>query len=99
MRVVNSKRHISLRNRLAKDLNRLARRFNAKSYSTIGNIDSLLARKDISVEKKKGILLRALHEAIARAFSINKKKFGKEDFESLKKQLQNARKIVIKLRN
>lgn len=99
MRVVTSKKHISLRSRLAKESNRLAGRFSTKSYSNIENIDSLLARRDISVEKKKGILLRKLHEAVARAFSINKKKFGKKDFESLKKQLQGVRKTVIKLRN
>jgi len=99
MRVVISRGHISLSGRLAKESNKLAGSFNGKGYSRIENIDNLLLKRDISVEKKKNLLIKKLHESIAKAFSINKKKFSKKNFDSLKKKLHNIRRIVLKLRS
>lgn len=93
------KKHLSLNEKLAGESNRLARRFDAKDYSRIENIDSLLLKKDISVEKKKCILVKKLHESIVKAFSINKEKFDRKTFELLKKRLYSTRRIIIKLRS
>ncbi|MAG91832.1 hypothetical protein CMO83_04095 [Candidatus Woesearchaeota archaeon] len=99
MRVVISKNHLRLNNKLAAESNLLARRFNNNKYSKIQSIDKLLTKRDISVEKKKNILLDHLHYLIAKSFSINKKKFNKKTFESLKGRLYNIRRIIDKLRS
>lgn len=99
MRVVINQRHLSLNRRLAAESNKLVKRFNNKSYSKIGDISSMLLKRDISVEKKKSMLVKKLHEAVTTAFSIDKKNFNKNTFESLKKRLDGIRRIVIKLRS
>lgn len=99
MRVVINQKHLSISQRLARELNSLSKRFNIKNYSKIENIDNILFKRDISVEKKKRILVKKLHEAIAKTFSINKNKFTKNLFELMKKRLHNIRKIIIKLRS
>lgn len=99
MRVVINQRHLSLNRRLARESNKLVNRFNDKSYSKIGDINSILLKRDISVEKKKSMLVKKLHEAVTTAFSIDKKNFNKNTFESLKKRLDIIRRIVIKLRS
>lgn len=99
MRVAIYEQHLKLNESLAKESNLLAKRFSLKSYSRIENIDSLLLKRDISVEKKKNMLLKKLHSSIMAAFSINKNKFRKSAFESLKKKLDNIRRILNKLRS
>ena len=99
MVVVLNRRHISLNEKLAEEINKSSSGFNIKKYSKIENIDNMLLKRDISVEKKKNILTKKLHEQVVRAFSINKNKFNKTAFELLKKRLQNIRKIIIKLRS
>jgi len=99
MRVAAGEKYVNLSGQLAKESNRLAKNFNKGAYSKTEKIDSMLLQRDISVEKKKEILLRKLHESVVRAFSINKKNFSRRDLESLKKHLQNIRKIVLKLRS
>ena len=99
MRVVISQKHLSLNERIAKESNSLVRTFNNQTYAKVENIDNILLKRDISVEKKKSILIKKLHEAIVRSFSIDKKKFNKKAFASLKKRLHNIRKIIIKLRS
>ena len=91
------KKHFSLNKRLIKEVNRLAGNFSNENYSKIGNIDNILIKRDISVEKKKNILVKKLHGAIVKTFSIDKKKCNKKTFESLKKRLHNIRKIIAKL--
>lgn len=99
MRVVVSQKHLILNKRLAKESNKLSRSFDGKAYSKIDDFDGMLLKRDISVEKKKGILIKKLHDSVIKAFSIDKKKFGKKALESFKKRLHNIRKIVIKLRS
>mgnify|MGYP001584981591 FL=1 len=99
MRVVINQRHLSLNRRLARESNKLVKRFNNKSYSKIGDIESILLKRDISVEKKKSMLVKKLHEAVTTAFSIDKKNFNKNTFESLKKRLDIIRRTVIRLRS
>ncbi len=99
MRVVINQKHLSLNEKLTKQLNSQVRSFNNKNYAKIENIDKLLLKRDISVEKKKNILIKKLHEAIVISFSIDKKKFNKKTFVLLKKRLRNIRNIIIKLRN
>ncbi|MDP3765351.1 MAG: hypothetical protein Q8R04_02460 [Nanoarchaeota archaeon] len=99
MRVVISQKHLSLNERIAKESNSLVRNFNNRNYIKIEDIDNLLLKRDISVEKKKRILIKKLHEAVVSAFSIDKKKFNMKAFHSLKKRLHNIRKIVLKLRS
>ena len=94
-----SKNHLSLNERLAKESNRLAGKFNARHYAEIEDIDGVLLKKDTSVEKKKNILIKKLHGFIAGTFSIDKKKFGKKSLAMLKKRLHSIRKIIIKLRS
>lgn len=98
MRVDISRKHLSLNEKLAGESNSLAKRFNAKNYSRAENIDGILLKRDISVEKKKGILIRKLHELVVEAFSIDRKKFSKKAFGSLKERLRSIRKVAIKLR-
>lgn len=99
MRVVINQKHLSLNEKLARELNKLIRKFNIKNYSKIENIDNILLKRDVSVEKKKGALIEKLHEAIVKAFSINKKSFNKKTFDLLKKKIYNIRKIILKLRS
>lgn len=99
MRVAIRQKHLSLTKRLAEELNSLARRFDARRYSKVENIDSLLLKRDISVEKKKRALVKELHKSIAEAFSIDKSKFSKRSFDSMKKRLHNIRRIINKLRS
>lgn len=99
MRVVIVQSHFSLNKKLAKEINQLAGKFNSKSYSKIENINNLLFKRDITIEKKKNALLKKLHELIAETFSINKKKFSKVAFSSLKKRIYNIRNVIAKLRS
>ncbi len=97
-RVTNQK-HLGLNERLAKESNKLASSFNTRHYSKIKDVDAILLKSDVSVEKKKNILMMELHDFIVRSFSIDKKKFSKKDFGSFKKRLHSIRKIIIKLRS
>ena len=99
MRVVISRKHLSISEKLAKELNGLVKNFNSESYSKIGDIEGVLLKRDISVEKKKNILLKKLHELIVSTFSIDRKKFGNKSFESLKKRMHGTRKVINKLRS
>ena len=98
MTVVLTKKHFSLNEKLAKESNIISRNFNIDRYLKIKNIDAILLKRDISVEKKKKVLMKELHESIANAFSIDKEKLNKKVFESLKKRLNNIRRTIIKLR-
>ncbi|MEK6892263.1 MAG: hypothetical protein AABX25_03700 [Nanoarchaeota archaeon] len=99
MRVVIEKNHLKLHNSLVKEINLLSGNFSSRNYSKINNVDSLLVKKDISIEKKKNILMNELHKIITAAFSINRKKFQNKDLKSLGKRLDSARKIISKLRD
>ena len=99
MRVVISQKHISLNERLAKESNKLTGSFNNRHYSKFKDVDAILLKRDVSVEKKKNILMMELHDFIVRSFSIDKKKFSKKGFGSFKKRLHSIRKIIIKLRS
>lgn len=93
------KNHLELHGRLVKEINLLSRNFSSRNYSKITNVDNLLLKKDISVEKKKNVLLSELHKIISTTFSINRKKFQNKDLKSLGKRLDSARKIISKLRD
>ena len=99
MRVVVNQGHIILCKKLAKESNTLVQKFNNKSYSKVEDIGNILLKRDISVESKKRLLIKKLHDSAVRAFSIDKKKFNKKSLESLKKRLHNLRKLIIKLRS
>ena len=99
MRVDISQNHLSLNEKLARESNSLAGRFNGRDYSKAENIDGILLKRDISVERKKGILIKKLHELVVKAFSIDKRKFSKKSFDSLKKGLHSIRRITVKLRS
>ena len=94
-----NQKYAVLHERLVKEMNGMSGRFSPKSYSRIENIDKVLLNRDISVEKKKRILLKKLHSSIASAFSIGKKKLNKKIFDSFKKRIHNIRKMVIQLRS
>lgn len=98
MVVINGK-HMMLNERLAIESNKLARNFNNLRYSKVEDIDTLLQKRNISVEKKKKMLIKKLHASVVEAFSINKVKFNTQALEFLKKRLSNLRKILIKLRS
>ena len=57
MAVVIGKKHLSLNNRLSKEINASIKRFNSKDYLKVENVDSILNKRDTSVEKKKKILM------------------------------------------
>ena len=99
MRVAISQKHLKLNESLAVQINRLSDKFSSNNYSKIENIDSSLERQDISVERKKQLLLKSLRTSTAKAFSVDRKKFSGKNLESLKKRLHNIRKILIKLRS
>lgn len=99
MKGVISQKHLALNEKLAKESNRLAGNFSSRHYSRISDIDAMLLKRDVSVEKKKNILMGELHGFIVKTFSIDKKKFGKKELGSLKKRLHAIRKLIIKLRS
>ena len=99
MAVVLNRGHISLNEKLAEEINKSCRGFNIRNYSKIENIDNMLLKRDISVEKKKSILVKKLHEQVVKTFSVNKSSFNKKIFDLLKKRVHNIRKIIIKLRS
>lgn len=99
MRVVIGKEHLSLHNKLIKELNISSRNFNKNAYSNIEKIDDILINQDISVEKKKSILVKKLHSSIIRTFSINRDKIDKSSLDLLKKRLHIIRKIIDKLKS
>lgn len=99
MRVVINKEHLSLNERLANELNRLAKSFNHSNYSKIENIDRILLKRDVSVEKKKEILLKSLHASLTKALSVDKGRLNRQTLESFKRRLANIRKIIDKLRS
>lgn len=98
MRVAGVKKN-HLNERLIKDLNKSLKNFSNEGYSRIVSIDNALMRRDISVEKKKRILSSRLHESVVAAFSIDKSKFNKSSFDSLKARLHSIRKITSRLRS
>jgi len=93
------KNHLELHGGLVKEINSLSGNFSSKSYSKINNVDNLLLQKDISVERKKNILMGELHKIISTTFSINRQKFQIKDLKPLGKRLDSARKIISKLRD
>lgn len=97
--VVISPAHLIISDKLAEEMNRLAKRFDIRSYSKIGQIDSMLLKRDISIEKKKKLLIESLHALVAKTFAINRKKFTKSAFNALASRLLGIRKIVLKLRS
>ncbi len=99
MRVVVSSEHLRLKECLVEESNELFRDFNNKVYSRIENVDNILFKYDISVEKKKSILIKRLHDSILKTFSVDKKKFTRKTLELLRKRLDVIRRIIIKLRN
>ena len=99
MRVAIDQRHLKLNDRLATQANHLARNFSNKNYSRIENVDKLLLKQDISVEKKKQFLLKKLQDLVLETFSIDRKKFNSKTFEPFKKRLNNIRRVIIKLRS
>ncbi|MBI2650041.1 hypothetical protein HYX04_01870 [Candidatus Woesearchaeota archaeon] len=99
MKGVISQKHLALNEKLAKESNKLAGNFNNKLYSKISDIDAVLLKRGVSVEKKKNILMGELHGFIVKTFSIDKKRFGKRELGSLKKRLHTIRKIIIRLRS
>lgn len=94
-----NQKHLGLNEKLAKEVNKLSKAFSIRNYSKIENIDGILLKRDLPVEKKKSILIKKLHEIIAAAFSVNKSKFNKKAFDLLKNRLHNTRKIIHKLRS
>ena len=98
MVVLKDKRR-AIRRSLAEESNRQAKKFNEKAYSKIENIDRLLLKNDVSVEKKKKILIKKLHGSIIQAFSVDRKRFSRKALESLKKRIHSIRRLIIKLRS
>lgn len=98
MRVAATENHLSLNEALVKDINKLAKKFSARDYSKISSVETILLKKDVSVEKKKKILARELHKNTAQTFSISKG-LDKVPIEPMKQRLANLRKIIIKLRS
>lgn len=94
-----AQKHLGLSKRLAMESNKISKSFNIKNYSKIEDIGSLLMKRDISVEKKKDVLIKKLHHAVLNAFSIDKSKLNKKTFDLLKKRAHNIRKITDKLRS
>ena len=94
-----NQKHLSLNKRLANEANKLIRSFNYKNYVKVENIDDILLKRDITIENKKRILIKKLHNAIVTTFSIDKNRFNKKAFDSLKKRLHSIRKIILKLRS
>lgn len=99
MTPILNQKYLSLNESIAKEANKLSRSFNNKSYSKIEDINKILLKRDISVEKKKSILIKKLHQAVVGAFSIDKNRFNKKAFDSLKKRMHDIRRIIIKLRS
>ena len=99
MRVAVNKKHLSLNEMLAQQSNLQLKRFTSKNYSNTGDISHLLMKKDISIEKKKKIFIKKLHDSIIEAFSVSNAKFSKKTFDVLKVRVYVLRKLINKLRS
>ena len=99
MRLGISQRHLSISHKLAGEMNRLSRNFSSKDYSKVEDIDNVLLNRDISVERKKRLLIGKLHSIIVKTFAINKGKTAKNMLNPLAARLVNIRKLVNKLRS
>lgn len=99
MRVVINQKHLVLNDRLATESNCIAGNFSNEDYSKIEDVDCILLKRDITIRRKKEVLIKKLHSSVVGAFSINRKGFNKKSMESLKKKVHNLRKIVLKLRS
>lgn len=102
MAVAVEKKHIDIYNKIADDINKLAKKFKQENYKTkLDKYERLLLRKDVSVEKKKKEIVKHLHALIIKTFSINpdKIKSHKSVLNVLKNNLRVIRRLVIKLRD
>ncbi len=99
MRVAVNKKHLSLNEMLAQQSNLQLKRFTSKNYSNTRDISNLLMKKDISIEKKKKIFIKKLHDSIIEAFSVSNAKFSKKTFDVLKVRVYVLRKLINKLRS
>ena len=82
--VVINQKHLRLTEGLSKESNKLARSFNNKNYSKIENIDNLLLKRDISIEKKKRILIKKVHNTIPVRVEYSLTTRGKEFINAFK---------------
>lgn len=99
MRVEISQKHLSTSHRLAGEINRLSRKFNSRDYSKIEDIGNLLVSRDMTVEKKKRLLVGKLHRLAAVTFAIDKGNINKKTLKSLGARLASMREMVFKLRS
>ena len=97
MRVVVSKRHLDINTKLARELNDLAKKFKSENYSRINLQVSILSRRDMSVERKKRMLVFSLHRELVLAFSIDKSRARGKSIDSFRARIHFIRKIVNKL--
>ena len=65
------KGQLEICDRLADELNRSAKKFKQTSYkANTSKYEGILARKDISVEQKKKLAAKNIHELAVKSFSI-----------------------------
>ncbi|MBW2983896.1 hypothetical protein KY361_02175 [Candidatus Woesearchaeota archaeon] len=93
--------HLKICDDFAKEVNRLIGRFSPKSYRiNSGKYESLLRKKNLTIESKKKKLLKALHEVVLHALSvdIHNVKPGKI-VDDLRINIRIIRAIITKLRD
>ncbi len=95
MRVDIEKGHLDCYMRIARDANKAVMAKVAK----LKNFESLVEQKSISAEEKKERLVKALHEIIITAFSLNIKELGskKKSIAKIKASTELLRSIIKKL--
>lgn len=101
MRVVISKSHKQSYTEIAQLVNKNAKNFSQGRYKVSPKVDKLVKRKDITPLRKKKMLSTELKKHIINAFSIDidKIKDKKNFLKKLKKNLNEIRKIIIKLKD
>ncbi|UCH12660.1 MAG: hypothetical protein JSW18_01560 [Candidatus Omnitrophota bacterium] len=95
------KGHLKICDDLAKEVNKRIRGFSLKAYRINPNkYEKLLDRKDLTIETKKGRLLKALHETILCTLSVDPHRISHTDIlDDFKLNVRLVRAIIFKLRD
>lgn len=97
MKIKIEERWIKTFNKIVNDINKLVKK--PLPYIKSKRYERLLTKKDTSIEEKKALLIKELHNLIIKAFSIKENKLKKSETPKIKEYLNFARKIVDKLRD
>jgi len=89
------KKRVEIIELLIKDVNKTLKLFPLNNVA----YDKLILKIDVSIEKKKTLLIKYLHDAIIKTFSIKDIKADQKTLKGLKNNLEIIRKLIDKLKD